>query len=309
MAGSVWPLLLPGSKAKASDVENKFAWLEGDIVPMSGGTRADATYDMGSEPFRWRDGWFSRSLSLGSGGAAAPSIVIQEDGDTGLFFSGINELAAVAGEVTAWTVNGAGQSLITDGSIPTPPLSFLNDQTTGIYRVGTGTAAIVNNGAATLRIDSAGRITKPVNPAFMAVWATAATFLPAGLNTLTAWLEAYDRSDNFSDGVFRAPVTGIYKFSIGYGDTRNSGSMTSIHLTLVTTARSYGARIGAQDNASSVNEIGKAFTVLADMTANDTAYLMVTVVAASFSTTSYAVDGFNSVMSTNNTFFSGRLAG
>lgn len=65
MSGSAWPALVAGAKAKASEVEAKFDWMEGDIVPMSGGTKTDATYDLGESSFRWRDARISRNIYAG----------------------------------------------------------------------------------------------------------------------------------------------------------------------------------------------------------------------------------------------------
>ena len=38
MAGTSWPALTSGFKAKGSEVELKFDWIEGSIVPMNGGS-------------------------------------------------------------------------------------------------------------------------------------------------------------------------------------------------------------------------------------------------------------------------------
>lgn len=54
MSGTLWPALVAGAKAKASEVESKFDWIEGDLVPMTGGTKTDASYDLGTASFRWR---------------------------------------------------------------------------------------------------------------------------------------------------------------------------------------------------------------------------------------------------------------
>lgn len=53
MAGTTWPALTAGRKAKASEVESKFDWIEGSIVPMSGGSQTDGAYDLGSATARW----------------------------------------------------------------------------------------------------------------------------------------------------------------------------------------------------------------------------------------------------------------
>lgn len=54
MAGSSWPTLTAGAVARASDVNAHFAWLEGSIVPQSGGFATDNTYDLGSVTTNWR---------------------------------------------------------------------------------------------------------------------------------------------------------------------------------------------------------------------------------------------------------------
>lgn len=54
MAGTTWPTLLAGQKARASDVESKFDWLEGDLVPMSGGNMTTGVYDLGTSTAAWR---------------------------------------------------------------------------------------------------------------------------------------------------------------------------------------------------------------------------------------------------------------
>lgn len=54
MAGSSWPALVAGRKARASDVESKFDWLEGSIVPMNSGASTDAALDLGTTTAQWR---------------------------------------------------------------------------------------------------------------------------------------------------------------------------------------------------------------------------------------------------------------
>lgn len=55
MAGTVWPILTAGLKAKASEVESKFDWIEGTIVPMSAGAKTDAAYDLGEAANQWNN--------------------------------------------------------------------------------------------------------------------------------------------------------------------------------------------------------------------------------------------------------------
>ena len=54
---ATWPDLVAGKKAKASEVEAKFDYLEGTLWPMSGGEATDSAYDLGLSTAYWRAGW------------------------------------------------------------------------------------------------------------------------------------------------------------------------------------------------------------------------------------------------------------
>lgn len=76
MSGSTWPALNAGAKARASDVEAKFDWIEGNMVPMNGGNTTDGAYDLGTSAARWRDIYLSsnirtNSMTVFASGAAA----------------------------------------------------------------------------------------------------------------------------------------------------------------------------------------------------------------------------------------------
>ena len=63
-----------------------------------------------------------------------------------------------------------------------------------------------------MRIDSAGRVTMPYQPAF----ATTGTNYTQVSNTLTKIIpnaEVFDIGNNYSNGVFTAPVAGVYEFA------------------------------------------------------------------------------------------------
>ena len=64
MAGTSWPALVAGTKAKASDVESKFDWLEQHLLPMAAGVSADNTYDLGSSTYRWANGYFATEIYI-----------------------------------------------------------------------------------------------------------------------------------------------------------------------------------------------------------------------------------------------------
>lgn len=62
MAGTSWPSLTAGKKAKASEVELKFDWIEGDIVPMTGGAQTDGVYYLGTAGAKWL-GLYTNSIN------------------------------------------------------------------------------------------------------------------------------------------------------------------------------------------------------------------------------------------------------
>jgi len=72
MAGTSWPDLEGGQKARASDVEAKFDWIEGSIVPMVAGNKTDGAYDLGESSYRWNVGYIKELASC-----AAREITLQ----------------------------------------------------------------------------------------------------------------------------------------------------------------------------------------------------------------------------------------
>lgn len=75
MAGTLWPSLTAGQKARAADVEAKFDWIEGHIVPMQGGNLTTGVYDLGTTTAHWRNLHLSGSI-INSG---ATALAIQPD--------------------------------------------------------------------------------------------------------------------------------------------------------------------------------------------------------------------------------------
>jgi len=73
------------------------------------------------------------------------------------------------------------------------------------------------DGTEHMRISAEGRVTKPNQPAFYAYTTndgqSSETYLTSSSSS-TNWAEAFDNGNNFSDGVFTAPVAGKYYFSV-----------------------------------------------------------------------------------------------
>lgn len=57
-----WPDLVAGKKAKASEVEAKFDYLEGSIWPMAAGVATDNAFDIGLAASKFRTGYFGSSV-------------------------------------------------------------------------------------------------------------------------------------------------------------------------------------------------------------------------------------------------------
>jgi len=129
MAGSSWPTLVAGAKAKASEVEAKFDWSEEDIVPHAAGTKTNATYDIGETSFRFRDGFFSGTILVGNGSAASPSYSFDSDQDGGLYRISANVVGVSAG--------GTGRIRI-DGSVGSITLGGVVAAAAGFVDIGTG---------------------------------------------------------------------------------------------------------------------------------------------------------------------------
>lgn len=80
MSGVSWPSLNAGSRARASDVELKFDWIEGDIVPMLAGSKTTGAYDIGTTAFKWRSGYFSTRVNCPAFGLSDTSLLTFDAG-------------------------------------------------------------------------------------------------------------------------------------------------------------------------------------------------------------------------------------
>jgi hypothetical protein len=167
--------------------------------------------------------------------------------------------------------------LLANGAVGAPSVGFVNSPTTGFYRVGADNIALASAGVKSWNVTAAGEITTPLQPVFLATWSATSTSLTVNgtANTLTAsWSEIYDQNEDFSGGVFTAPVTGKYLFSFNsvYDIT---GGLGSNNWCLFTTARTYSTRgvSGAVTATPSLKTESTTFTVIAPMTAGDTSYV------------------------------------
>ena len=128
-----------------------------------------------------------------------------------------------------------------------------------------------------LKIDSAGHVTTPLNPAFRLVQSSSGDYANGHTAFTSNTTEQYDvNSDLASNGTFTAPVTGTYLFTIGIADA-NSTDDTTYDMRLITSNRDYrwGIRNKFEDNTTGITTMTVKGSVLVDMDANDTASVQV----------------------------------
>lgn len=130
-------------------------------------------------------------------------------------------------------------------------------------------------------ITQAGEVTMPLQPAFSAyLSATATNVTGDGTGYTIVWnTEAFDQNSDFNTGTgtFTAPVTGKYQLSVSIGLSGIAAGHTDGNVYIQTTARNY--TLYNQNPAAET--VGGALSfngsVLADMSATDTAIVILTV--------------------------------
>ena len=123
-----------------------------------------------------------------------------------------------------------------------------------------------------LKVDNAGHVTKPLQPAFLVKTADAQNNLALNQNTVIAFgTEIFDNNADFSSNVFTAPVTGRYQLNFHVRiDNLDSVTQYTIIL-LVTSNRNLQFIHGHSGYAADVNYMSFQGSHLVDMDANDTA--------------------------------------
>lgn len=101
MAGTTWPSLVAGRKAKASEVEAKFDWLEGSLVPQNSGSTTDLSYDLGTSTARWRGLWVGGINPTTTAGGVAVGTTTVANASTGLELAGTTKAVLLSRMTTA----------------------------------------------------------------------------------------------------------------------------------------------------------------------------------------------------------------
>lgn len=130
------------------------------------------------------------------------------------------------------------------------------------------------SGTKTLSVsDSSGTVAQGKQPAFLALQPAVLGNNQTGDTDPHAFLEVYDVANNYASNVFTAPVTGKYFFSFAVNLGPRAGTpATNFTVKLVTTGRTYSTYLDAPTNQAT-----PSLSVIADMTAGDTAKVVVDV--------------------------------
>jgi len=182
------------------------------------------------------------------------------------------------------SINNKSQELTIDPGNSGDSFVQFDINTTGEFRIGVddddGDAFKISQGSAlgsndTFVVTSAGEITQPLTPAFLAVLNSDISNVTGdGTAYTVVWdTEVFDQNSDF-DGTstFTAPVTGRYLFSWGLTMDALTAGMTVMYGNLVTSNRSYTVFQCDPGSFRSTNdEVGLCFELLCDMDASDTA--------------------------------------
>lgn len=148
----------------------------------------------------------------------------------------------------------------------------IDDSDSDKFKVGTTDITT----ATSMVITTAGEITKPLQPAFLATSAGANDVTGDGTVYTIVWdTEIYDQNADFASNTFTAPVTGRYLLTASINLKQIGAGHTNIALTIVTGNRSYNR--GQVQGAGLYTSFTMTNTVIADMDAGDTATVTVTV--------------------------------
>ena len=128
--------------------------------------------------------------------------------------------------------------------------------------------------AGAMVIDSAGRITKPLQPAFQATaTSTQSNKTVNQQHTILFAGETFDNNNNFSSNTFTAPVTGKYYLTTNVRLDNLDISASYYQLWMVTSNRNYVTILSMNGFDADVTLYTLTLNVLADMDAGDTAFI------------------------------------
>jgi len=130
------------------------------------------------------------------------------------------------------------------------------------------------NGDAIL-VDAAGHVTKPLQSAFLCRPSGSQSNFPINAETQVFFqTEVFDQNADFASNTFTAPVTGKYQFTAALYCSQLDVDTAYYQLELRTSNRVYYDIISMDGHDADLGNHIFKLTVLADMDASDTAFLV-----------------------------------
>ncbi len=169
-----------------------------------------------------------------------------------------------------------GSKLEVGGADNTSLINVEASGVTGGMGIGSTGLQLFHGSSAKVKIDSAGRVTQPYQPAFQVRKNAPQNNIAINTSVTVTWqTEVFDVGSNFASNTFTAPVTGKYQLNVHILIENVDSASAYYQLILTTSNRLYYDTMdpvigGADYSYQTVNH-----SVLADMDAGDTAIVTI----------------------------------
>jgi len=138
-----------------------------------------------------------------------------------------------------------------------------------LYNAG-GTFVAYTGSADALKIDSAGHVTKPLQPAFSVNPSSNQTNI-SNNTQIVFGTENFDQNGDFASNIFTAPVTGKYQLNLQARLQDIDSAASYIYMQIITSNRNYQAIFDPDQFNGDLTYFYMSISAVADMDANDTA--------------------------------------
>jgi len=173
-------------------------------------------------------------------------------------------------------VKGSGAVEHIAGTAALPSITKFGDTNTGILFPAADTIGFSTAGTERMRIDAAGIITKPLQPAFFAVPASEQSNIAINAQTTVVFgTERFDVGGNFASNTFTAPVTGKYMLSVSLRIDNVDKDYAYMQTQIIVSNRTIDFIISPSSFAGDVTYFTTAVNGIVDMDANDTAFIRI----------------------------------
>ena len=243
---------------------------EGDFSSSSNATRLE--FMTGSSEAA------TSQMTISSGGIVGIGAVPTGDLGVGLHIKTADASASVHADQDELVVENSANSgiSIVSGNTSKGSIAFIDNG--GVdgkieYDQNTQSMALKTNDTTAISMDSAGHVTKPLNPAFMTQQTGALSVANGHTIFSTNTTERYDVNSDISGATFTAPVTGKYQlnFCVLYESVTSD---TTFEPKLQTSNRTYASPPQTRAANGDGTYLGTTGSYLCDMDANDTAIVV-----------------------------------